>query len=106
MQILGPCDADCAFLIDYKTTAEFRIVVSGNFISCLGKKQPLTALSSTEVEHIIATKPVRELKWILSLMHFLQVDTENSTLLCDGQLEIMIVHASRYSCTCKHFDAI
>ena len=57
-------------------------------ISWISKLQKVVALSTTEVEYVVATEASKEMIWLQRFMEELEKKQENSRLYCDSESSI------------------
>lgn len=75
-----------------------------NLIACSSKKQTLVARSSAEAEYRGLANSTSDLVWIQSLLHELNVQIQQPTLLCDNLSAVMIAHNPVLHSRTKHLD--
>jgi hypothetical protein len=61
-------DASYGNARDHQSTSRYIFIIAGGLVSWMSRKQPLTALSTTEAEYIAAVDTTKQAIW---LQHFL-----------------------------------
>jgi hypothetical protein len=102
----GWTDADWAGDPDTRrSTSGYICQLNGTTLSWLSKKQPIVALSSTEVEYIAAATATKELLWLQTLLTELGYPiTLPSILYCDNQSCIALAKNPKFHERSKHID--
>jgi len=67
-----------------KSITSYVFIILGGDISWVSKLQTVVALSTTEVEYMIATQACKEAIWMKKLMEELGYKQENIPLYCDS----------------------
>jgi hypothetical protein len=105
-QFAAYSDADWgADINDRKSISGYVYLLSGGAISWSSKKQPTTALSSTEAEYMAATHATRHAIWLRQLLAelgFSQPGT--SAIYGDNQSSIALTRDAQYHARTKHID--
>lgn len=104
--LVGYADADFAGdKNDRKSTSGFVFKVYGNTISWSSKKQPTVSLSSTEAEYIALGGAICEGKWLRGLLHELDIDCNDATIIHeDNQSTMRVAEEPREHQRMKHID--
>ena len=70
MSVTAYCDSDYANSVtDRKSITGYCVLLNGNLVSWKTKKQTTVAQSSTEAEFMALSDVVKEVKWIIMLLH-------------------------------------
>ncbi|XP_070017641.1 secreted RxLR effector protein 161-like [Nicotiana sylvestris] len=87
--LIGYADADYAgYLMDRKSTSGMAHFLGSCLISWGTRKQNSVALSTDEVEYIVAASCCAQLLWIKQQLEDFGVLTESVTLLCDNTSQL------------------
>ncbi|KAJ0948333.1 putative RNA-directed DNA polymerase [Helianthus annuus] len=99
--LTGYSDSDWASNVDdQKILSAYVFSLCSGAVSWSSKKQPTVALSSTEVEYIIATGATSQAIWLRRILEDLGLEQEEPTMIyCDNKSSINLsknpVHHSR-----------
>ncbi|UYV70125.1 hypothetical protein LAZ67_7001880 [Cordylochernes scorpioides] len=99
-------DADFAGDLDTrKSTTGYVFMLNNGPISWCSQKQNCVSLSTTESEYIAASKATKEAIWLRQLLRELhQEQVKPTTIFCDNQSCIRLVHNPEYHKRTKHID--
>ena len=101
----GFVDANYAGDLDTRrSTTGYLFYVYGGLVSWRSTLQPITALFTTEVEHIGITKAAKEALWIRRLIDELGVEQSKVTLFSDSQSALLLAQNLVYHARIKHID--
>ena len=105
-EIVGFCDADWAGDLDMRrSTTGYVFVAQGGAISWTTRRQPTTALSSTEAEFMSMVAAIQEALWLKRFECELFLMTNKViTLFCDNQGAIHLAKNQNYHSRTKHID--
>ena len=105
-RLVGYSDANWANdPITRRSTSGFIFYLGNSPITWQSRMQPIVALSSTESEYIALTEAVKEVKWLRSLLNEVGINTTRpTTLWCDNQSAIDLVHNPVHHKRTKHID--
>lgn len=87
-----------------KSTTGYVIFYCNGPISWCSRKQPVTALSSTEAEFIAAAESVKEVLYLKYLLESLILENSIVFLNADNQSAISIVKNAQFNKRSKHID--
>ena len=106
MKLVGYVDADWAQCpIDRRSYSGHIMMMSGGPVAWESKKQPTTALSSTEAEYMALTSGAKELVFLAGIIMELGLELdERPTINCDNQGAIKLARNNGYSPRTKHID--
>ncbi|UYV63214.1 hypothetical protein LAZ67_2003462 [Cordylochernes scorpioides] len=104
--LIGFSDADFAGDLDTrKSTTGYVFMLNNGPISWCSQKQNCVSLSTTESEYIAASKATKEAIWLRQLLRELhQEQVKPTTIFCDDQICIRLVHNPEYHKRTKHID--
>ncbi|UYV68375.1 hypothetical protein LAZ67_5004134 [Cordylochernes scorpioides] len=104
--LIGFSDADFAGDLDTrKSTTGYVFMLNNGPISWCSQKQNCVSLSTTESEYIAASKATKEAIWLRQLLRELhQEQVKPTTIFCDNQSCIRLVHNPEYHKRTKHID--
>ncbi|UYV62645.1 hypothetical protein LAZ67_2001397 [Cordylochernes scorpioides] len=104
--LIGFSDADFAGDLDTrKSTTGYVFMLNNGPISWCSQKQNCVSLSTTESEYIAASKATKEAIWLRHLLRELhQEQVKPTTIFCDNQSCIRLVHNPEYHKRTKHID--
>ncbi|UYV83387.1 K02A2.6-like [Cordylochernes scorpioides] len=104
--LIGFSDADFAGDLDTrKSTTGYVFLLNNGPISWCSQKQNCVSLSTTESEYIAASKATKETIWLRQLLRELyQEQAKPTTIFCDNQSCIRLVHNPEYHKRTKHID--
>ncbi|UYV79406.1 hypothetical protein LAZ67_17002496, partial [Cordylochernes scorpioides] len=104
--LIGFSDADFAGDLDTrKSTTGFVFMLNNGPISWCSQKQNCVSLSTTESEYIAASKAKKEAIWLRQFLGELhQEQVKPTTIFCDNQSCIRLVHNPEYHKRTKHID--
>ncbi|UYV83455.1 hypothetical protein LAZ67_23001090 [Cordylochernes scorpioides] len=104
--LIGFSDADFAGdLNTRKSTTGYMFMLNNEPISWCSQKQNRVSLSTTESEYIAASKATKEAIWLRQLLRELhQEQVKPTTIFCDNQSCIRLVHNPEYHKITKHID--
>jgi hypothetical protein len=87
--IHGYVDLDMAGDKDSKrSTIGYVFTIGGTIVSLTSKLQKVVAISTTEVEYVVAIEASKEMIWLQRFMEELGKKQENNKLYCDSQSAI------------------
>ena len=99
------CDVDWASNADQKSTSSYVVLFAGGAIAWSMKKQSTIALSTAEAEYIAATHVAKQVLWHRTFCEELGIpQLTTSTIFCDNQTAIAIVHHPEFHTRTKHID--
>ena len=106
LNITGYADADWATdLDDRRSTTGYYIYIGENPVSWCSKKQNTISKSSTEAEYRSVASATAEVMWIQSLMHELQINTNNKpTVWCDNLSTVSLTANPVLHARSKHIE--
>jgi hypothetical protein len=79
-------------------------IIAGGAMSWVSKLQTIVALSTTEVEYMIATQGCKDAIWMKKLMEELGHKQEKIPLYCDSQSTLHIARNPTFHSRTKHID--
>ena len=79
-------------------------IIAGGAMSWVSKLQTIVALSTTEVEYMIATQGCKDAIWMKKLMEELGHKQEKIPLYCDSQSALHIARNPTFHSRTKHID--
>jgi hypothetical protein len=85
-----------------RSTTGYVFTIGGITVSWISKLQNVVALSTIEVEYIVATKASKEMIWLQRFMEELGMKQENSRLYCDSESAIHIAKNLAFHLKTKH----
>jgi hypothetical protein len=101
----GYVDSDMAGDKDSRrSTTGYVFTVGGTTISWISKLQKVVALSTMEVEYVVATEASKEMIWLQRFMEELGKKQENNRLYCDSQSAIHLAKNSTFHSNTKHIQ--
>ena len=101
----GYVDSDMAGDKDSRrSTTGYVFTIGGTVVSWISKLQKVVALSTTEVEYVVATKASKEMIWLQRFMEKLGKKQENNRLYCDSESAIHIAKNSAFHLKTKHIQ--
>lgn len=105
-KLVGYTDSDWAgSLEDRKSTSGHIFSIGSGAISWTSKKQPTTALSSTEAEYVAATSAACQAIWLRRLLQDLSLNQEGATeILCDNMSTISMAKNPVFHGRTKHIE--
>jgi hypothetical protein len=99
----GYVDSDMAGDKDSRrSTTRYVFTIGGTLVSWILKLQKVVALSTTEVEYVVATEDSKEMIWLQRFMEELGKKHENSRLYCDSESAIHLAKNSAFHLKTKH----
>ena len=105
MKLIAYCDADFAGDLETrKSTTGFIIMYAGGPISWCSRKQPITALSTTEAEFIAAADCIKELVHLKQILEEISGEKIECELNIDNQNAIQIIKNKQLNRRTKHID--
>ncbi|UYV60408.1 hypothetical protein LAZ67_1001058 [Cordylochernes scorpioides] len=106
--LIGFSDADFAGDLDTrKSTTRYVFILNNGPISWCSQKQNCVSLSTTESEYIADSKATKEAIWLRQLLRELHQEQVNpTTIFCDNQSCIRLVHSPEYHKRTKHIDIL
>ncbi len=106
LQVHGYKDADWTNNVsNRRSTSGFMIFFGSGVISWSSKKQPIVALSSTEVEYRGATIAACEVVWLQKLLSNLRQSVDAPIVIyCDNISSILLVNNPVYHARTKHIE--
>ncbi|UYV67549.1 hypothetical protein LAZ67_5001172 [Cordylochernes scorpioides] len=104
--LIGFSDADFAGDLDTRnSTTGYVFMLNNGPISWCSQKQNCVSLSTPESEYIAASKATKEAIWLRQLLRELhQEQVKPTTIFCDNQSCIRLVHNPEYHKRTKHID--
>ena len=104
--VTGFADSDWAgCTMDFKSTTGYIFTSCGGAVSWLSKKQPTTALSTTEAEYMSLTAAAQEAKWISNFLTEILSKKLNTIILhCDNKGAIDLSKGIGYKARTKHIS--
>ena len=99
-------DADYAGNVDnMRSISGYLLVLNGGPVSWASRKQQRVSLSTTEAEFVAMCESTKELIWMRRLLASVGCEqTGPSTLYCDNQGAIKLVHNPEFHRRTKHID--
>ena len=105
LDIRGFVDADWAGDLDQRrSTSGYVFNLFGGAVSWMSKKQSVVALSTTEVENMVATHENKEEVWLQRLCSSMGLVQEAIKIDCDSQSAIFLAKNPAYHSKTKHID--
>ncbi|KAJ9511606.1 hypothetical protein QJQ45_007361 [Haematococcus lacustris] len=102
---LAYCDADYAGDKDTaRSTTGYVFAMNGAAISWSSRLQPTVAMSTAEAEYMAACSAVKEGLWLRKLMQDLQLPGDCTSILCDNQAALQLLHNPIASARAKHIN--
>ncbi|GMI77269.1 hypothetical protein HRI_001396200 [Hibiscus trionum] len=103
--LVGYIDSDMARDIDLRrSTSGYLINYAGGAVACQSRLQKCVALSTTELEFIVATEACKEMLWMKKFVHEVDFTQERYVLYCDSQSAIHLGTNSTFHARSKHID--
>lgn len=103
--LVGYTDSDWAADLDQrKSTSAYLFTLYGGAISWSSKRQPTTALSSTEAEYMALVATIQEAMWLGGAYKEIFGNRPNIKVLADNKGAIQVVKNCSYSSRTKHID--
>eukprot|EP00253_Pinus_taeda_P003953 PITA_03953 len=87
-----------------RSTSEYVLNPFGGVVSWMSKKQSIVALSTTEVEYMVATHASKEAVWFQRLCSSMGLVQGAIRIDCDSQSEIFLAKNHAYHPKTKHID--
>jgi hypothetical protein len=87
-----------------RRTTRYFFTIGGTKISWILKLQNVVALSTTEVEYVVAIEASKEMIWLQRFMEELGKKKENSKLYCDIKISIHLAHNSTFHLKTKNIQ--
>ena len=88
-----------------KSTSSYAFLFGRDLISWSSKKQPIVALSSTEVEYVAANSTSCQEVWLKRLLsEFRYTENEPISILCDNTSTISLSKNNVFHQKSKHID--
>ncbi|KAJ9516325.1 hypothetical protein QJQ45_001050 [Haematococcus lacustris] len=104
-ELQGYCDADYAGDKDTaRSTTGYVFAMNGAAISWSSRLQPTVAMSTAEAEYMAASSAVKEGLWLRKLMQDLQLPGDCTSILCDNQAALQLLHNPIASARAKHIN--
>ncbi|KAJ9505167.1 hypothetical protein QJQ45_012418 [Haematococcus lacustris] len=104
-ELQGYCDADYAGDKDTaRSTTGYVFAMNGAAISWSSRLQPTVAMSTAESEYTAASSAVKEGLWLRKLMQDLQLPGDCTSILCDNQAALQLLHNPIASARAKHIN--
>ncbi|KAJ9519674.1 hypothetical protein QJQ45_013303, partial [Haematococcus lacustris] len=104
-ELQGYCDADYAGDKDTaRSTTGYVFAMNGAAISWSNRLQPTVAMSTAEAEYMAASSAVKEGLWLRKLMQDLQLPGDCTSILCDNQAALQLLHNPIASARAKHIN--
>ncbi|KAJ9520488.1 hypothetical protein QJQ45_000244 [Haematococcus lacustris] len=104
-ELQGYCDADYAGDKDTaRSTTGYVFAMNGAAISWSSRLQPTVAMSTAESEYMAASSAVKEGLWLRKLMQDLQLPGDCTSILCDNQAALQLLHNPIASARAKHIN--
>jgi hypothetical protein len=101
----GYVDSDMAGDKDSRrSTIGYVFTIGGTTVSWISKLQKVVALSTTELEYVVATEASKEMIWLQRFMEELGKKQENSRLYCDSQSAIHLEKNSAFHSKTNHIQ--
>ena len=90
---------------DKRSTSGYSFTLSSGAMSWSSKKQPIVALSSTEVEYRGAALAACEIDWLCMLLHSLDIVVDYAVALyCDNMSSIKLSSNPVFHARTKHIE--
>ena len=103
--LVGYTDSDMVGNVDNRRfTSGYLMTFSGGTVSWQSKLQKCVALSTTEVEYIVASEACKELLWMKRFIHELRFKQPRYVVYCDNQSAIHLSKNSTFHARSKHID--
>ncbi|KAJ9511133.1 hypothetical protein QJQ45_013172 [Haematococcus lacustris] len=103
--------ADQGLVFDYagdkdtaRSTTGYVFAMNGAAISWSSRLQPTVAMSTAESEYMAASSAVKEGLWLRKLMQDLQLPGDCTSILCDNQAALQLLHNPIASARAKHIN--
>ncbi|GFH18455.1 reverse transcriptase Ty1/copia-type domain-containing protein [Haematococcus lacustris] len=104
-ELQGYCDADYAGDKDTaRSTTGYVFAMNGAAISWSSRLQPTVAMSTAEAEYMAASSAVKEGLWLRKLMQDLQLPGDCTSIMCDNQAALQLLHNPIASARAKHIN--
>ena len=87
-----------------RRTTGYVFTIGGTTISWISKLQKVVALSTTEVEYVVATEASKKMIWLQRFMEELGKKQENSRLYCDSESVIHLAKNPTFYSKTKHIQ--
>jgi hypothetical protein len=87
-----------------RSTTWYVFTIGGTTVSWILKLQKVVALSTIEVEYVVATKASKETIWLQRFMEELGKKQENNRLYCDSESAIHLAKNSSFHLKTKHIQ--
>ena len=88
-----------------KSTSGFVIMLGGNVVSWISRRQSMVTLSSTEAEYVALTSCMQELIWIEKILSDFGIEIKEPIVIYeDNQACIKMVDQESFSKRTKHID--
>lgn len=102
----GYTDSDWASSIDDRKSVSANVFsIGGGVVTWSSKKQPIVALSSTEVEYAAATSAAYQAVWLRQLLNELGYKQEEATsIYCDNVSAVFLYKNRALHSRSKHID--
>jgi hypothetical protein len=105
LDIHGFVDADWTGDLDRRrSTSGYVFNIFGGAISWMSKRQVVVALSTTEVEYMVATHASKEAVWLQRLCSGIGLVQQAARLACDSKSAIFLAKNLAYHLKAKHID--
>ncbi|XP_050902456.1 uncharacterized mitochondrial protein AtMg00810-like [Lathyrus oleraceus] len=105
-EIIGYSDSDWSGDLDgRKSTTGFVFFMGDTAFTWMSKKQPITTLSTCEVEYVVVTSCVCHAIWLRNLLKELKIPQEDPVEICvDNKSALALTNErSKHIDTCYHF---
>jgi hypothetical protein len=103
--LVGYVDSDYGVYLDKRRSlTSYVFTIGGCAVSWRACLQPIVALSSTEVEYVVACDASKEAVWLKGLYVEFCGDTSCITLFCDSQSAICLTKDQMFHERTKHID--
>lgn len=106
LRLCGFTDSDWASSLDDRKSVSASVFTLGSgVITWSSKKQPMTALSSTEAEYVAATSAACQAIWLRRLLAEVNQEQEGATeIFCDNVAAISMSKNPAFHSRTKHID--